>query len=245
MLTAERKERLTSLAGVLLLHLLIGWAMLLSFAPAFVRGASNSLDVFNVPQAPPPPLNEPERARGPDRRPAPAEPDEEAASRPNAAQAAVAVPKAVRDVPPPVAAGLVPAEGGETSRIADRPGSGGGGSGQASGSDTSGSGAGGGGTGGSGDGGPVTRAELRSGRITRSDYPRDANEHQGLVEARLTVSAAGAVTGCRITRSSGNAVLDAATCRLIRERFRYAPARDAQGNAVPDVKGWQQRWWRD
>jgi protein TonB len=45
----------------------------------------------------------------------------------------------------------------------------------------------------------------------------------------------GRVTECRVIRSSGNAELDETTCRLILERFRFAPARDAQGRKVSDV----------
>jgi protein TonB len=89
------------------------------------------------------------------------------------------------------------------------------------------------------------RAQLRGGAILSRDYPRAAQGSQGTVEARLTISATGAVIGCAIARSSGNAVLDETTCRLIRQRFRFNPARDEQGNALPDEKGWRQRWWRD
>jgi protein TonB len=32
---------------------------------------------------------------------------------------------------------------------------------------------------------------------------------------------------------------------LIRQRFRFTPARDAQGNPVPSEQGWRQRWWQD
>jgi protein TonB len=254
MLTVDRKERLTSLAGVLVLHLLLGWALLLSLAPALMQGVSESLDVFNVPQVPPPPLDDPEPALRHRPAPAPREPAAKSAPpRPRTEQPPVVAPKSVREVPPPVAAGMVPASGGETRPIgSERPGTGTGtgGSGRGSGSGGSGSGTGGGGAGGSGGGGSgsggvVARAQLRSGSIGPRDYPRAANGHQGIVEARLTVSAGGAVTGCRVARSSGNAVLDATTCRLIRERFHFSPARDAQGNPVPDVKGWQQRWWRD
>jgi protein TonB len=122
--------------------------------------------------------------------------------------------------------------------VATVQGSGGSGSG-------SGSGSAGSGTGGGGSGVAKVRPRLRSGNITRRDYPKAANGHQGVVEARLNVSEAGTVTTCSIMRSSGNAVLDATTCQLIRQRFRFEPARDAQGNAIAYVQGWQQRWWRD
>jgi protein TonB len=239
-----RKERLTSLAGVAVLHLLLGWALLLGLAPSLVRSQSERLEVFNLPPdlPPPPPPSQPKpriqlKVETAAREPA-------GAAAPPAPKVAAPVRIVERDVPPPVAAGLVPASGGVTAPIGSGgsgTGSGSGGSGTGTGSGASGGGSGAGGAGGGG----AVRAQLRSGSIARRDYPRAANGAQGLVEARLAVSASGAVTACRVTRSSGNEVLDSTTCRLIRERFRFTPAKDAQGNPVPDVKGWQQRWWRD
>ena len=90
----------------------------------------------------------------------------------------------------------------------------------------------------------MVRSRLTSGRINPRDYPRAAAGAQGSVTVRLTVGTSGTVTGCIVARSSGNIVLDGTTCRLIRERFRYTPARAADGRAVTDLVGWQQRWWR-
>jgi len=254
-LTADRKARLTSLAGVSLLHLLFGWALLLSFAPALVRSVSEPLGVFNVREVPPPPPEpavEPpaERVRKPARAPRESRP---ASAPPAPARQAVAVaePKRriERDVAPPVAAGLVPTSAGSPGSFSSNAGgqgsgTGSGGTGSGTGSGTAGSGSGGG-SGGGGAGKAIVRAQLRGGSIVPRDYPRAANGSQGTVEARLAVSAAGAVTGCTVSRSSGNAVLDATTCRLIRQRFRFTPARDAQGNPVPSEQGWRQRWWQD
>ncbi|MCA1749419.1 MAG: energy transducer TonB, partial [Sphingomonadales bacterium] len=47
---------------------------------------------------------------------------------------------------------------------------------------------------------------------------------------------------CVVVESSGNADLDSATCRMIRQRFRYAPARNAAGEPVADRRGWRQSW---
>jgi hypothetical protein len=41
------------------------------------------------------------------------------------------------------------------------------------------------------------------------------------------------VIGCTIDQSSGTSALDRATCRIMRSRARYTPARDSNGNAVP------------
>jgi protein TonB len=248
-MTADRKERLTSLAGVALLHLVLGWALLLSLAPALVQSVSEPLGVFNVREAPPPPpLEEPEVKTKvklqPEPGPVPKQPEGAAAAPPRQAPPVVAPKRVVERENPAVAAGLIPSSGGDSGGIAANAfGSGGSGSGSGSGSGTAGSGSGGGGSGGTGR--AVVRAKQRGGSILPRDYPRAANGKQGVVETRLTVSATGAVTGCTVTRSSGNDVLDATTCRLIRQRFRFTPARDAQGNPVPDVHGWQQRWWQD
>jgi len=256
-IAAGRKERLTSLAGVALLHLIAGWALLLSLAPTFVRSVSEPLGVFNIREIPPPPPEpepQPKAKRVPAPAPAPARPSGlSAPPAPRRVAPPVVAPKRIveRRVPPRVAAAVVPASGSGSSAFSsarDGTGTGSGGAGSGTGSGSAGSGSGGGGSGGGGRGGSgraVTAPELRSGSITARDYPRAANGHQGTVGTRIAVSASGAVIGCTVTRSSGNAVLDATTCGLIRQRFRFTPARDAQGNAVPDVKGWQQRWWRD
>ena len=68
--------------------------------------------------------------------------------------------------------------------------------------------------------------------FSRDDYPRAAirNREEGTVVFRLTVGTDGRVADCTITSSSGSASLDEATCRILRERGRYRPARDARGN---------------
>ncbi len=124
---------------------------------------------------------------------------------------------------------------GATTR--DGPGTGGGGEGTGTGSGRSGTG---------GGGAAVTsRPVYASGSIRNRDYPRSASREraEGDVTVRFTVKADGRVTGCRITKSSGNADIDAVTCRLIEDRFRYTPARDVAGNAIDHPAGWEQRYW--
>ncbi|QUL36473.1 TonB family protein [Erythrobacter sp. JK5] len=71
--------------------------------------------------------------------------------------------------------------------------------------------------------------------ITDRDYrPRWIREGRaGRAGFRLEISAAGEVTGCTITRSTGHAVLDAATCDLITSRAKFDPAKDSAGKKVP------------
>jgi len=81
--------------------------------------------------------------------------------------------------------------------------------------------------------GPVPRMPIPR-HISIDDYPSAAllARQQERVSVRLGVSAAGRVTECTITVSSGAAILDASTCRLLRSRVRFEPARDAQVTTV-------------
>ena len=70
--------------------------------------------------------------------------------------------------------------------------------------------------------------------ITDEDYPVSALRagEQGRTGYRLTVGTNGRVTGCTITGSSGSAALDSTTCRILRARARFRPARDPKGEPV-------------
>lgn len=69
------------------------------------------------------------------------------------------------------------------------------------------------------------------------DYPIAAvrAHEQGTVQFRISVGADGSPTLCRVIASSGSATLDETTCRLLMERARFEPARDAKGKPVPDT----------
>lgn len=73
--------------------------------------------------------------------------------------------------------------------------------------------------------------------VAAADYPAAAlrDREQGRVAFALGIGADGRVTACRITASSGSAALDSATCRIMRSRARYIPARDAAGTPIADV----------
>lgn len=63
------------------------------------------------------------------------------------------------------------------------------------------------------------------------DYPvrAEREEEQGAVRFRLAIAPDGAVAQCIVTRSSGSATLDTATCRALRVRVRYGPSRRLGG----------------
>ena len=87
------------------------------------------------------------------------------------------------------------------------------------------------------------RANLAS-YVSDSDYPASAarNEEQGTTRFRLAVGADGRVKDCTVTGSSGSSALDSATCRIMRSRARFTPARDSDGNPTGDTVSNAIRW---
>jgi len=87
------------------------------------------------------------------------------------------------------------------------------------------------------------RANLAS-YLSSGDYPAAAlrNNEQGQVVFALDIGPDGRVAGCRITQSSGSAALDSTTCRIMRSRARFTPARDARGAAVADRSSASVTW---
>jgi protein TonB len=74
----------------------------------------------------------------------------------------------------------------------------------------------------------------RSKWVTNEDYRSRwiLEEMAGTASFSLSIDARGRVTGCTITRSTGHAPLDAATCDLVSKRARFDAARDGNGKAV-------------
>ncbi|WP_109808525.1 energy transducer TonB [Sphingosinithalassobacter portus] len=197
---------------------------------------TDSLALFEVqPPAPPPP----EQAT-PVRKPSTAREGEAAPPALRARPRPVVAPTPrVQPLPPPRTAPPVAAEGSEDSAGAsDRPGPGTGAAGVGAGLGSGGSGTG------TGSGIAVAARRVR-GAISPRDYPRQASRDgiTGSVTVHLDVDARGRVTACSVARSSGSALLDSTTCRLAVARFRYQPARDAQGQPVPTIAGYRQDWW--
>jgi TonB family protein len=86
---------------------------------------------------------------------------------------------------------------------------------------------------------PPTRALMPEGLhsvVWDSDYPDEAirKEEEGTVAFRLDVGSDGKPTACAVVESSGSAMLDSTTCRIMMERPRFQPARDANGKPVAD-----------
>ena len=156
-----------------------------------------------------------------------------------------AAPKAAPDVPggspgpkpahaPPSVAPIV------TLQPSAAPSGGGTGSGPALGT------GGGGGSGGIGygGGGGGTELEQIAGEITPRDYPRHLREAGigGVVGLSFRVEPTGLVSRCTVTQSSGVPELDALTCRLIVQRFRYRPSTDRYGRPIADNVDGEHEW---
>jgi TonB family protein len=83
--------------------------------------------------------------------------------------------------------------------------------------------------------------------IKDDDYPADAisNSWSGTTRFALLIDEKGKVADCMITATSGQAILDAQACALIRQRARFVPARDAQGQPSKDRLTSSIRWKMD
>ncbi len=70
--------------------------------------------------------------------------------------------------------------------------------------------------------------------VTTNDYPAHdlRAEHSGTSRYRLAVDAAGRVTSCAITTSSGWPGLDKAACERVSSRAKFEPATDQTGARV-------------
>lgn len=70
--------------------------------------------------------------------------------------------------------------------------------------------------------------------VSDADYPTGAlrRGEQGVTGFAITIGPDGRVRDCTITRSSGSAELDAATCAKVCQRARFAPASNEHGDAV-------------
>lgn len=222
------RERLAALVAVALVQLGLGAALLSGFRVDTLRRnelVSRLMD-FTLQQPPPPKVTL-----------APARPAQR-----HTAAAPKAEPKPIGGTPGPVPSHALPSVAPVVAVRPTAPPSGGGsGTGPAIGAGAGG-GAGGQGYGADDEGG--TDLVQIAGDIGPSDYPRDLRERGigGRVEMLFTVGTDGRVTSCTVTRSSGVPELDALTCRLVQQRFRYRPSTDRYGRPIPDEVEGVQDW---
>ena len=222
--TVTARERGVALAIVALAELLLALALLSGLKVAFGAHADEVAQLISVRLRPEPsPLRRPKVERtshsGPSAR-GPSEPHAPPAPAPAHAEAA---PTPVVAVP----AVATPAAGGGSGSTSAKSGVGGGSGGQ-----------------GYGDGSGGTELVQIAGEIRPSDYPRDLRDAGigGRVGLLFTVGTNGRVTRCTVTRSSGVPELDALTCRLIQQRFRYRPSTDRFGRPIADEVEGEHEW---
>lgn len=227
------RDRLIGATGAIIVQLAIGYALLTGLTVIFPMAVQRDLATFGIIVPPPPPPPRPVPATHEARQSGRAAP---ANLRAHATD--IVAPKPPVPVPQsPMITAIKAGTGNAASQgaaVIKGPGSGAGGIGDGTGSGGSGDGDGDGGSG----------AQLISGAIRPGDYPHDAFEARqgGTVRMRFTVGVSGRVTDCVVTRSSGVPALDDATCRIILKRFKYRPARNAAGEAVPDVITGDHEW---
>jgi protein TonB len=210
----DNRNRAIGLAAAIGINaLLLALVLTLSrdAAPALLHGPG--LSTFDIRQPPPPPPEtEPAGASAPPSRGATKAPSPPNPPRP--------LPKPTPEQPA-VDVGSQSASGAGAAA----------GSGAGRGGQGTGTGSGGGGAGsGSGATPPVHVA----GALTDADYRRSGlpKGAAGTVVISFRVRADGKVDRCSTVRSSGYAIIDRDTCRLVERRFRFRPARDAAGNAI-------------
>lgn len=235
--TPRRKPRWGTLTIVILLHIIAFFGLIRAFAPDFTATAiekATSLITVTV------------TTRDPESEPSPYAsplPDEGAAAEEGrkATPREVSAPRPERPVakPSPVPAAASTGTANASGARDQGAGTGAGGEGYGTGS----------GRYGSGQGGiPVSKPEKIAGDINDArDYPtppggREVRRGQEVV-VYMTVGVDGRARDCRVVQASPDPEADRITCRLAEERFRFRPARDANGNAVPAPYGWRQRWF--
>ena len=95
----------------------------------------------------------------------------------------------------------------------------------------------------------MSRPEKVAGDIRSArDYPvppggRETRFGQSVTLA-MTVGVDGRASDCRILRPSNDPVADRITCELAIERFRFRPARNADGEPVAATYGWRQEFFQ-
>ena len=211
---AQRKEisgnRTVAIVIVALIHALLGYAIVTGLAYNIVKKAAEDLKTFNVEEEPPPPEEVPPP---PENIP---ETPPQVVSPPPIVRTNVTPPQpvqTVRESPPPQITYTAPPAPPRPPAPPPPP--------------------------------PppqiVTKAQSARGNLQNlfsgDDYPADAlrNEDQGSVTVRLSIGTDGRVTGCNVSSSSGSRSLDNATCRILRSRARFSPAKLSNGQPTTDT----------
>jgi len=209
-------RRLTTLAAVAAIHGLIGYVFVSGMAASFVREVTTELTIRNIPMDAPPP---PDPAPPPTQIASKQQPSETIVTPepvgPTASDRPFAIEPALPIIP------ITPMIGGSSGTVEITP-----------------------------PPPPLSKAvgvRARGDRtqwISTEDYPPSSIRagEQGVVAITLQVDAAGKVTDCSVTASSGHVALDQATCRLYQRRGRFTAALDDAGMPVAATYSDRVRW---
>ena len=238
----SNRDRSGAIAAVLGVHAVLLMALMQISGRIDLADPQSAMRVFDVREVPPPPPPPPQRQQ----QARPKEKEGGSAPRNIKSEATpVVAPKPIIVIPPlpQIAASETPRQGTAPTQGASDvrgPGTGAGGTGTGTGS-----GAGGTGPGGGGDGGlAVVRTRLVTPPLGGRDFRNDLldNWPRGAwVFVRFRVDANGFVIQCIIDRSSGVPAIDSAVCGMARERFRFRPALNRNGQRVADWAAYGQR----
>lgn len=228
----RRPDRIAAAAAVVAIHVLMAVLFGLGMKVALpLPRRDDPLALIVIEPTPP-------RPEPPPRRPPP---EPEAGGAPPARKATplpkiAPVPVPASPVPPPLIAVAPPVAA-----------SGGGGGEDAAGGTGIGGEGGGSGTGeGAGDGADFSEARQIRGRFRNSDFPASARSAGRVrIGVRYAVGPTGRIDHCEISESSGYPEVDAMTCRVIVDRYRFRPARDGEGNPVTEVMEEHYTWTLD
>jgi len=227
------RDRAGPVLAVVLVHLGLG-AMLLGMSghlnPAAVDSALKIIDLTNPPpppEVPPPPPPKPKE----NPHPSSAKPKAAAPPAKKAEATPIVLPKPKIVVPIPVTVAVAPKAGQGTapSQGAATAGTGSGAGGVGNGT---GGGGNGNGTGGDGDDGTGTHPRPLFRPLNPRGFPRALVEPLppgARVMIIFTVQIDGSISGCSVRQPSGSPQLDALVCQVATQRFRYEPARHADG----------------
>jgi len=228
----SRRDRAGPVMAVVLIHLALG-AMLLGMAGNLAPAAfETALKTFDVRESPPPPIPPPPPKTNP--KPSSAKPNAPAPPAKKAEATPIVAPKPAILLPvkPPLAAAPVPGQATAPSQGASTAGPGTGAGGVGSGTGGGGTGAGNGGDGGDGI---ASRPRPRFRPLDPRGFPRALVEplaNGARVLIIFTVQVSGRISDCIVRESSRSPPLDAMMCQVAINRFRYDPARRADGTPV-------------
>jgi len=228
------QQRLGSASLTALVTAALGYAFIAGLGVSVPRVASEALVAFAIaPPPPPPPPAEPAPKHDARR--------EGAAAPANLKSKATPVVAPVPIVPltPPPLINVAPEPDTNvqaTTGAAPVPGLGTGAGGQGNGTGSGGSG--------NGEGAGDLPPRQIAGKLSVRDLPPELKQpgRGGTVSVLYVVTPQGRVTDCEVTHSSGDAALDALTCRLIEQRFRFDPSRHADGRPVESMVEEDHTW---